>query len=586
MTTATATATAAATAAAAASEITITREGRTFRAPGPGTWEQDPVHFAKPITRAVQELVGEPFARGFARGTALFGLLLDRFEPAPQHGIWYHAAIPFGLEDVPPGAPPPTKEQFRALLATSRFRERMERGRRNFENRAWRDDLKRWDAEVKPRANAAHLALQDVDVLALDDEGLVRHLRACASQLAAMWEQHHDYTISALLPVGDYLAHASAWTGLGYGELLRPLRASSPVSRGAAAEELDALVVVMGDDASARALLDLAPKAALAALCAQPAPLGPAAQAWLRIAGHRSLGYDLADPFALELPEMLVRALKSRLDESASAGESASAVARAAEAIRQRVPAEHRSALDGLLAEARFVNRFRDERGNHSDGWATGLLRRAMLEAGRRLARRGRIGEASLAIEATIDELVAMLRGQGGPSGEELEAHREWRTTQDIANFPAFLGPAPQPPPPAAWLPDELQRIGRAVEAAIAALFLEPEAKVTETTLGGLAVSPGTYEGTARLVTDPSQFGRLRRGDVLVTRATSATFNVVLPLLGAIVTDRGGQLCHAAIVARESGLPAVVGTKLATSLIPDGARIRVDGTTGVVTVLS
>ena len=61
---------------------------------------------------------------------------------------------------------------------------------------------------------------------------------------------------------------------------------------------------------------------------------------------------------------------------------------------------------------------------------------------------------------------------------------------------------------------------------------------------------------------------------------------MVLPLLGAIVTDRGGQLCHAAIVAREYGIPGVVGTREATSLIEDGDRVRVDGTTGEVHVLA
>jgi rifampicin phosphotransferase len=73
---------------------------------------------------------------------------------------------------------------------------------------------------------------------------------------------------------------------------------------------------------------------------------------------------------------------------------------------------------------------------------------------------------------------------------------------------------------------------------------------------------------------------------VLVTRNTSPYFNVVLPLLGAIVTDRGGQLSHAAIVAREYGIPGVVGTREATSVIPDGAWVRVDGQTGEVRVLS
>jgi pyruvate,water dikinase len=100
--------------------------------------------------------------------------------------------------------------------------------------------------------------------------------------------------------------------------------------------------------------------------------------------------------------------------------------------------------------------------------------------------------------------------------------------------------------------------------------------------LTGLPVNAGVYEGTARLVQSSADFERIQPGDVLVTRMTSPYFNVVLPLLGAIVTDRGGQLCHAAIVAREYGIPGIVGTREATVKIADGARVRVDGSTGEV----
>ena len=66
---------------------------------------------------------------------------------------------------------------------------------------------------------------------------------------------------------------------------------------------------------------------------------------------------------------------------------------------------------------------------------------------------------------------------------------------------------------------------------------------------------------------------------------TTPAINIVLPILGAIVTDRGGALSHAAIVSREFGIPGVVGVRNATRTIPDGARIRVDGDRGTVTVL-
>jgi len=80
--------------------------------------------------------------------------------------------------------------------------------------------------------------------------------------------------------------------------------------------------------------------------------------------------------------------------------------------------------------------------------------------------------------------------------------------------------------------------------------------------------------------------GEVQKGEVLVTRSTSTAFNYVLPLVGAIVTDRGGLMSHAAIVAREYGLPGVVGCQVATAMIPNGAMVRVDAGKGEVTVLA
>nr|WP_225954864.1 PEP-utilizing enzyme [Kibdelosporangium phytohabitans] len=78
---------------------------------------------------------------------------------------------------------------------------------------------------------------------------------------------------------------------------------------------------------------------------------------------------------------------------------------------------------------------------------------------------------------------------------------------------------------------------------------------------------------------------RLAEGDILVCRATSPAYNTALPIILAVVTAQGGPFSHAAIVAREFGIPAVVGVPGATELIPDGARLRVDGDAGVVEVL-
>ena len=106
----------------------------------------------------------------------------------------------------------------------------------------------------------------------------------------------------------------------------------------------------------------------------------------------------------------------------------------------------------------------------------------------------------------------------------------------------------------------------------------------TEKRLSGLGVSQGTYTGRARVVHHSEDYEKVEAGDILVAPFTSSGYNVLLPLLGAIVTDRGGALCHTAIVAREFGIPAVVGTGDATARIPDGARLLVDGTQGVVDI--
>ncbi len=84
----------------------------------------------------------------------------------------------------------------------------------------------------------------------------------------------------------------------------------------------------------------------------------------------------------------------------------------------------------------------------------------------------------------------------------------------------------------------------RAIQTFVGALFGDSEALNGPRRVRGLPASPGVYEGSARLVTDLAQLGLLKQGDVLVTHSTGEAFNIVLPLLGAIVTDSGGLLSH------------------------------------------
>jgi pyruvate,water dikinase len=80
-------------------------------------------------------------------------------------------------------------------------------------------------------------------------------------------------------------------------------------------------------------------------------------------------------------------------------------------------------------------------------------------------------------------------------------------------------------------------------------------------------------------------FDQIQPGDVLIAPVTGPSANSLLPVIGALVVEEGGPLCHAAIVAREFGLPAVIGAQAATTRIPHGARVEVDPKTGTVRVL-
>jgi pyruvate,water dikinase len=98
--------------------------------------------------------------------------------------------------------------------------------------------------------------------------------------------------------------------------------------------------------------------------------------------------------------------------------------------------------------------------------------------------------------------------------------------------------------------------------------------------LAGVPGSPGVYTGPVRVIRGPADFGRLRAGDVLVCPTTDPAWSLLFGVAGALVTDGGNVLSHAAIVAREHAIPAVVGTGGASRTLRDGQVVTVDGTAG------
>jgi pyruvate,water dikinase len=540
-----------------------------FEPPGPGSWELDAVHFPRPVTRYWMETQPEPFARGFRETAEFYGLLLDTLEFGYVNGFAYRSARAVAGDDV---------------------ERRVRRAQEVVDGKLWREQVREWDDVCKPASIAAHRALQAVDPDALSDDELVAYLTRCRDHHAAMIQQHRRFTGVASLPTGDLLAHAAEWTGLPHAQLLGMLRGVSPVSAGASVE-LDRLVAALRADQRAASLLasDGDPAKVLDELRALGGATGAAVADYLDLIGYRLLdGFDISGPYALELPDALLRAVRSSV--SATAGESeGDTVEGGAEDViadvRDRVPEQHRSTFDELLADARATYRIRDERGVFSDIWAAGIVRRAVLAGGRRLAARGRVHEAEHFVDAGFEEMRAALTGSSTPSADELAARFAYRAAHTAKDAPAHLGPPPEAHDTTA-LPPAAARVMRAMNLTMAGLFESSTEMQEGNVLRGMGASGGTYEGPARLVADPADFGRIVQGDVLVTGSTTEAFNILLPLLGGIVTDSGGLLSHAAIVAREYGVPGVVGTREATERIPDGARVRVDGDAGEVTILS
>ena len=174
-------------------------------------------------------------------------------------------------------------------------------------------------------------------------------------------------------------------------------------------------------------------------------------------------------------------------------------------------------------------------------------VRRLALGAGRRMAGAGLIAEPRQVRCLTLDELLDWLRTGA------VDVERRVRA---------------RPRAQAAW------NEGRQVESA------------PGDGLMGTAASPGAVTGPARVVAGPADFKRLREGDILVCRATDPAWTPLFALAAGVVAETGGRLSHAAIVAREYGIPAVLGVPGATARIADGARINVDGTAGRVAHLS
>ncbi|HEX6461052.1 MAG TPA: PEP-utilizing enzyme [Thermoleophilaceae bacterium] len=265
---------------------------------------------------------------------------------------------------------------------------------------------------------------------------------------------------------------------------------------------------------------------------------------------------------------------------------------------RDRLAEEYGSLLDEgarqtfneLLGLSRTVFPYVEEHKFFCDYWFLTRWWNKLREFGELLARNGFLNDAEDIFQlgrhevmSALDELVLCWATGGAPRGPSfwppiVERRKELLARLGDWTPPPALGVAPEvvtdPMTIMLWgvTTQRVQEWARSQDPAA-------------TEVVGAPASPGTIEGPARVIRTIDELADVREGEILVTGSTSPAWAPIFSKIKATVTDVGGVMSHAAIVCREYGLPAVVGTGRATSLIRTGQMIRVDGSAGVVSIV-
>ena len=250
---------------------------------------------------------------------------------------------------------------------------------------------------------------------------------------------------------------------------------------------------------------------------------------------------------------------------------------------------ETRKGFDELLGLCRLVFPYVEEHKFLCDYWFLTRWWNKVREFGALLATHGYLEDAEdvfqlsrTEVQSALDELVLVWATGGVPLGPKHWppiASRRKEILERLADW--------TPPPAIGAMPEEVRDPVLNMLWGITTERVRAWAQSQDggPELNGAAASPGVVEGTARVVKTVQEISDVRDGEILVCSITSPAWAPIFTKVGAVVTDIGGVMSHAAIVCREYGLPAVVGTGRATSQIRTGQTIRVDGSTGVVTIL-
>nr|MBA2600797.1 hypothetical protein [Actinomycetota bacterium] len=423
-----------------------------------------------------------------------------------------------------------------------------------------------WQRHYLPEIEGHLEAMHRFDLIGASTPDLLAHLDDVLERATRIWTLHFLLLTPILVALHEFESFCSerfSETGLGASDLLRGL-----------------------DNETARMTRELV---ALGEKLCTGADLTEDLHAFLSRYGARSEGLELMLP-AWSENESAVMALIRIYSSSLSVARGEEAPASSATI---RVDAVHRARealhdLDGVsevfdakLAAAQVAAVLSEDHAFHIDYPLRLAVRRVFLELGNRLSRANVVDRPGDVFMLDLEELreAASSLGSSDLSGLVLARRSEMARWERVA-APATIG---VDAPDGEDISDgEDDRISQAY-----ASFLGTGGKRRDSgaAITGKAASPGQAVGVARVLRGPDEISRLAPGDVLVVSTTSPMWTPVFRVVSAVVTDIGGTLSHAAIVARELGIPAVVATGVATQVIADGQRVQVDGSRGSIRLL-
>lgn len=302
-------------------------------------------------------------------------------------------------------------------------------------------------------------------------------------------------------------------------------------------------------------------------------------RAFLEVYGWRSDVFgEFGNPSWREDPSTPLVQLKGFIakddaaDPLASHGEQAASRERLTAELAARLPEAMRPQFHGMLGMAQQYVPIAEDHNFTIDQKYTTVVRHGLLELGRKLAQDGRLAQADDVFYLTLDDIGGVAAGSTSSLQDQARGGRQRFVAQARITPPPALGTPPPPDMPPDPLVTKFFGFGAPVSS-------DPKL------ITGYPASSGVVTGIARVVMTLDQADKLEAGDILVCRMTMPAWTPLFGIAGGIVADSGGPLSHCAIVAREYRLPCVTGTQVGTSLIKDGMRLRVDGSTGRVQIL-